>query len=128
MATTKKTATPKKTTLKSVSDANDMKLNATATAVVGTEAANEKPVDPNLVKKKAIYEHVSVATGLRKRDVREAVDSMLEYLHTCLSDGKTVQMPPLGKIKAVERGSGDNIKTHYKLMLKKTSAIEKKSI
>ncbi len=95
--------------------------------MVEVETTDENNVtDPNLVKKKEIYDHVSVSTGLRKRDVREAVDSMLEYLHSCLSDGKTIQMPPLGKIKAVERGSGDNIKTHYKLMLKKTGDVEKK--
>jgi nucleoid DNA-binding protein len=123
MVTSKKTTTPKSTTLKAVSDTDTTTLDVTA-----TQTSEEKPVDPNLVKKKAIYEHVSVATGLRKRDVREAVDSMLEYLHTCLSDGKTIQLPPLGKIKAVERGSGDNIKTHYKLMLKKPNEIEKSSV
>ena len=123
MATSKKTTTLKKTTLKAVSD-----TDATALDVEASQALAEKPDDPNLVKKKAIYEHVSVATGLRKRDVREAVDSMLEYLHTCLSDGKTIQLPPLGKIKAVERGSGENIKTHYKLMLKKQNDSENKSV
>ena len=123
MATSKKTTTTKKTTLKAVSD-----TDATALDVAASKTSEDNPVDPNLVKKKAIYEHVSVATGLRKRDVREAVDSMLEYLHTCLSDGKTIQLPPLGKIKAVERGSGENAKTHYKLMLKKTDASEKKSV
>ncbi|MBL4751832.1 MAG: HU family DNA-binding protein [Amylibacter sp.] len=122
MATAKKTKTPKKTALKTVSD-----TDTTALDVEASQASEENPVDPNLVKKKAIYEHVSVATGLRKRDVREAVDSLLEYLHTCLSDGKTIQLPPLGKIKAIERGSGDNAKTHYKLMLKKPGDSENKS-
>lgn len=111
---TKKTAEQKVTT-----DAAD-----TVVEVESTD--NSNAVDPNLIKKKDIYDHVSVSTGLRKRDVREAVDSMLEYLHGCLSDGKTVQMPPLGKIKAVERGSGENVKTHYKLMLKKAGDAEKK--
>ncbi|MBE9477092.1 MAG: HU family DNA-binding protein [Proteobacteria bacterium] len=99
-----------------------------ATEIADAETAVDvKVADPNMIKKKDIYDYVSVSTGLRKRDVREAVDSMLEFLHSSLSDGKTVQVPPLGKIKPVERGSGDNIKMHYKLMLKKTDDAEKKS-
>ncbi|MFK5996838.1 MAG: HU family DNA-binding protein [Rhodobacterales bacterium] len=94
--------------------------------VGGVDAgADEKTVEPNLVKKKDIYEYVSVSTGLRKRDVREAVDSLLEYMHKCLEDGKAIQVPPLGKIKPVERGTGENIKVHYKLTLKKPAAAEK---
>lgn len=119
MASTKKTT--KKTSVKAVASTDVTDLDVEAST-----ASDENPTDPNLIKKKEIYDHVSVSTGLRKRDVREAVDSLLEYLHSCLEDGKTVQVPPLGKIKPVERGSGDNIKTHYKLMLKKTGDSEKK--
>ena len=118
--TTVKKAT-KKTSLKTVASTDVAELD-----VEVSKATDSKPVDPNLIKKKEIYDHVSVSTGLRKRDVREAVDSLLEYLHSCLEDGKTVQVPPLGKIKPVERGSGDNTKTLYKLMLKKNNVSEKK--
>ena len=88
--------------------------------------SEEKVANPNIIKKKNIYDHVSVATGLRKRDVREAVDSMLEYMHMCLSDGKDMQMPPLGKIKSIQRGTDDNIKMHHKVVLKKIEETEKK--
>ncbi len=120
--TTPKKTTHKKTPLKTVSSTDEVVLDEDVSV-----EANETPSDPNLIKKKEIYDHVSVSTGLRKRDVREAVDSLLEYLHKCLEDGKTVQMPPLGKIKSIERGSGENAKTHYKLMLKKPNDPEKKS-
>ncbi len=118
MTTVKKTT--KKTNLKAVASADVAELDVEA-----SKPTENKPVDPNLIKKKEIYDHVSVSTGLRKRDVREAVDSLLEYLHACLEDGKTVQVPPLGKIKPIERGSGDNAKTLYKLMLKKNNVSEK---
>jgi nucleoid DNA-binding protein len=123
MATTKTTtATKAKSKITAVKTVEDTEIDVEAS--VDKEA---KPVDPNMIKKKDIYDHVSVSTGLRKRDVREAVDSLLEYMHKCLEDGKTIQVPPLGKIKSVERGSGDNVKTHYKLTLKKTVDAEKKA-
>lgn len=120
---TKAKSTQKTSAKAAISDAPD---GVAEVDLADETIGQENVVDPNLIKKKEIYDHVSVSTGLRKRDVREAVDSMLEFLHSCLSDGKTIQMPPLGKIKAVERGSGDNIKMHYKLMLKKTNDIEEK--
>jgi len=86
-----------------------------------------KEIDPNMIKKKDIYDHVTVSTGLRKRDVREAVDSLLEYLNKCLAEGKTVQIPPLGKIRSIERGTGENTKLHYKLNLKTNDDAEKKA-
>lgn len=76
--------------------------------------------DPNAkIKKKDVYDHVTVATGLRKREVREAVDATLAYLHTCLSDGRDLQLPPLGKVRVIERGKGAKANTHYKLVLQK---------
>jgi len=119
MATSKKTL-PKKSSLKTVSSIDEVELDEEVSV-----KADETPSDPNLIKKKEIYDHVSVSTGLRKRDVREAVDSLLEYVHKCLENGKTVQMPPLGKIKPIERGTGENAKTHYKLMLKSSANPEK---
>jgi len=121
MTTSKKTIS-KKASLKTVSSTDKSALDVEVSA-----ETDKAPSDPNLIKKKEIYDHVSVSTGLRKRDVREAVDSLLEYIHKCLEDGKTVQMPPLGKIKSIERGSGENAKTHYKLMLKRSGDPEKKS-
>jgi len=123
---TTKTPSPKAVELKDDTAVATQTDTDTDTQIDIVDAgADEKTVDPNLVKKKDIYEYVSVSTGLRKRDVREAVDSLLEYMHKSLEDGKTMQVPPLGKIKRIERGTGENMKVHYKLTLKKPPVAEK---
>ena len=124
VTTAKKTTAMKKTATAAAKTTAASKVAVKTEAI--TPAAEEKVIDPNMVKKKDIYDHVSVSTGLRKRDVREAVDSLLEYFHKSLSSGKTLQVPPLGKIKPVERGTGENTKVHYKLTLKKNEDTEKK--
>jgi len=125
--TTVKTSTPKTVNIndeEAVESVNDTETNGAEINIVDVDPV-EKTADPVLVKKKDIYNYVSVSTGLRKRDVREAVDSLLEYMHKCLEDGKSLQVPPLGKIRPIERGSGENTKVHYKLTLKKAAGAEK---
>ncbi len=73
----------------------------------------------NMVKKKEIYDHVTVATGLRKREVREAIDATLAFMFETLTAGKDVHCPPLGKIRVVSKGEGDNAKVLYRLNLQK---------
>ena len=123
------TATKKSKTTKAAEKAKAEVVEVEETAADTEEVTDEpaKAVDPNMIKKKDIYDHVTVSTGLRKRDVREAVDSLLEYLNKCLAEGKTVQIPPLGKIRSIERGSGENVKLHYKLNLKNNDEAEKKA-
>ncbi len=124
--TTVKTSTPKTVNIndeEAVESVNDTETNGAEINIVDVDPV-EKTADPVLVKKKDIYNYVSVSTGLRKRDVREAVDSLLEYMHKCLEDGKSLQVPPLGKIRPIERGSGENTKVHYKLTLKKAAGAE----
>ncbi len=86
-------------------------------AVDTDETTPEQP--SNLIKKKDIYDHVTVTTGLRRREVREAVDATFGYLFECVSAGKDVQMPPLGKIRVITKGEGENQKTLYRLNLQK---------
>ena len=86
--------------------------------VVTDEVEVEKE-DDGKIRKKQIYEQVTVATGLRKREVREAVDATLAYFHQMLSEGHDLQIPPLGKIRCIERGEGENAKMIYKLQLQK---------
>lgn len=91
-------------------------------AVEGDEAAK---ADDGHIRKKQIYDHVTVATGLRKREVREAVDATLVYFHQMLSEGKSIMIPPLGKIRTINRGEGENAKMIYKVHLQKPKEIEK---
>jgi DNA-binding protein HU-alpha len=133
MATAKKKTTTIKETQDDVatSDPQDMDVELSIIENVDMsddeDGSDEKVANPNVVKKKEIYDHVTVSTGLRKRDVREAVDSMLEFMHICLTDGKDMQMPPLGKIKTIKRGTDDDIKIHHKVILKKIEETEEKA-
>lgn len=83
------------------------------------------PKPSNLIRKKDIYDNVTVATGLRKREVREAVDATLAFLFDQLSEGREVQAPPLGKFRVIIRGEGETEKRTYKLNLAKPSDPEK---
>lgn len=85
-------------------------------------AADEESPNPNaenLIKKKDMYDHVTVATGLRKREVREAIDATLAYMFDCLTEGKSIQCAPLGKIRVITKGEGENAKVMYRLNLQK---------
>ncbi len=73
----------------------------------------------NMVKKKDIYDHVTIATGLRKREVREAIDATFAFMFETLSAGKDVHCPPLGKIRVISKGEGDNAKVMYRLNIRK---------
>lgn len=79
--------------------------------------AEEKRDD--VIRKKDIYDHVTVATGLRKREVREAVDATLAYFHSTLSDGKSLQIPPLGKVRVIDKSKGEKENILYKVILQK---------
>jgi hypothetical protein len=84
-----------------------------------------KTPDDGRIRKKEVYDHVAVATGLRKRDVREAIDSTLAYFHQCLSEGKDLHLPPLGKIRVMKRGKGEVSKLNYKLLLQSATSGKK---
>lgn len=91
----------------------------TTTTEIDTEDAQESQAPANLVKKKDIYDHVTVTTGLRRREVREAVDATFAYIFDCLTAGYDVQCQPLGKIRVITKGEGDDLKLIYRLNMKK---------
>lgn len=110
-------------------ETKNVSISKTESKVTSVGMDNVKKVsDPNVIKKKEIYNHVATSTGLRKRDVREAVDCMLTYMNSCLADGKDIQAPPLGKIRSITRGEGVNSKLIYKLNLKTEKNVEKDSL
>lgn len=86
------------------------------------EAAVE---ESTMRRKKDIVDHVANETGLKKRGVREALDSAFGYLRTSLDGGKEIAYPTLGKIKIiVQRADTDNPKVQYRLALAKPQASE----
>nr|WP_323779645.1 HU family DNA-binding protein [Amylibacter sp.] len=89
------------------------------------DTLGESPEFDGKIRKKDIYDHVTVTTGLRKREVREAVDATLAYFHKCLSDGHDLQVPPLGKIRSISRGEGENTKLIHKVMLQNPKSGKK---
>ena len=73
-----------------------------------------------MIKKKEIVEHVASTTDLKKREVREALEGVLSFLHERLLDGEEVQVPPLGKVRVVVQNDGTTRqKTVYRLILQK---------
>ncbi|MEM7439827.1 MAG: HU family DNA-binding protein [Pseudomonadota bacterium] len=83
------------------------------------DAETETDQRADLIRKRDVYNHVTVSTGLRKREVREAVDATLAYLHTCLAEGKDLQLPPLGKVRTIDKSKGDTVKMIHRLVLQK---------
>ncbi|MBV1864634.1 MAG: HU family DNA-binding protein [Rhodobacteraceae bacterium] len=96
-----------------------MTSTSETTTETDIEDASEYEAPANLVKKKDIYDHVTVTTGLRRREVREAVDSTFAYIFDCLNAGYDVQCPPLGKIRVITKGEGDDLKLIYRLNMQK---------
>jgi nucleoid DNA-binding protein len=87
-------------------------------ADIEADAGAESPIR----RKKDIVDHVSQATGLKKRDVREALDAAFGYLHSSLLDGKEIAYPTLGKIKVqIQRADSDNPKMVYRVALNKNA-------
>lgn len=70
-----------------------------------------------MIRKKEIVEHVVMASGLRKRDAREALDQAFAFIRTSLLEGKEIDCPPLGKIKVHVQGpNSDNPKLHFRVI------------
>lgn len=129
-------ATRKRAAIKApprVATASAGKLQSVAPAVSASREAEMATIDTTAdsatearqIRKKDIYDHVTIATGLRKREVREAVDAALAYLNEQLAAGYEIQAPPLGKIRVITQGEGDEARLRYKLNLHKPSDQKK---
>lgn len=76
-----------------------------------------------MIKKKELYEHVTLATGLRKREVREATDTLFAHMRAQLLAGEEIQCPPLGKIRIIVQNEGtERERSIYRLVLSKDQA------
>ena len=52
------------------------------------------------IRKKEIIEEVVLRTGLKKRDVKPVIDSLLAVMGEALSEGREMVLPPFGRLKA----------------------------
>ena len=55
-----------------------------------------------VIKKPELLDEVVLRTGLKKRDVKPAVEAALSVLGDALRDGAEVNVPPLGKLRIVK--------------------------
>jgi DNA-binding protein HU-beta len=69
--------------------------------------------------KAELIDAVTERTGLKKRDVNDVVDTMLECVKTSLQQGDKVQLIPFGSFEVRERQTreGRNPKTGEKLTI-----------
>jgi len=93
-AATSKTATKPKTTTKSATPAK----TAPKTAPVVVDAPAPVVAGP-MMRKKELIDAVVARSGLKKRDVKPAVEMTLAVLGEALQDGCALNLPPMGKVK-----------------------------
>lgn len=55
-----------------------------------------------VIKKPELLDEVVLRTGLKKREVKPAVEAALSVLGDALRDGAEVNVPPLGKLRIVK--------------------------
>ncbi len=99
MATTKKTPTQAKT-FKVPETAPAMAPKGTVKGAEPEVVVTESPtiVGPEL-KKKELIDIIVARSGVKKRDVKPVVDAMLAVLGETISDGREMNLAPLGKLK-----------------------------
>lgn len=101
MSTSKTTATTAKKTATTAAD-------AAGPAAVADDAA---PAAPSL-KKKEFIDRVTLASGAKKKDVKDIVEAVLTVLGDALAKGEELSLPPLGRAKihrSRELGAGSMI-------------------
>lgn len=90
--------------------ASPAKPNPTAEVKPAVEApaAAALVVKPagQVLKVKELVEQVAKASGAKKKDLKEIIEAVLAELGQALSEGKELNLPPLGKAK-VNRQKGD---------------------
>lgn len=71
-------------------------------ANVDMVAKEKKPNNPDVVKKAELIDKIVERTGLKKRDVKPSVEAALEEFAATLLAGKSLNLPPMGKIKMMK--------------------------
>ena len=104
-----KTAAAKKPAAKKTAAKSGKTLKPTAPNSVPVPAAQKvKPAVVNApqpvmmgpaMRKKEIIEAVVARSGLKKRDIKPAIDQLLAVMGEALADGRELVVPPLGRVK-----------------------------
>jgi DNA-binding protein HU-alpha len=93
-----------------------------------TVVSTNEPTDalPQM-KKKELIEAVAAKVDLKKPDVKAAVEAALEVLGEALTNGQSVNVPPLGKLMIKNSKSGANA-TVVNLRLRQSKIQDKKPL
>lgn len=59
-------------------------------------------IEPVQMKKPELFEAVVTRTGLKKRDVKPAVEAALAVIAEALIKGEELNLPPMGKLRVVK--------------------------
>ena len=71
-------------------------------------AAGDAPETGNDLKKAELIEAVVERAGLKKKDVKPAVDAILAFLGEAITAGRTLNLPPLGKLRVTRNEDKPN--------------------
>ncbi|MEM9637190.1 MAG: HU family DNA-binding protein [Pseudomonadota bacterium] len=94
----RKTSTTKTTTQTSSSETGSPAKTPPSTAPTPTVTQPE-------LKKRELIEALTAQTGLKRRDVRHVAEAMLATLGKALADGRSLNLPPMGKLR-IRRSEG----------------------
>ncbi|MBN2905556.1 MAG: HU family DNA-binding protein [Rhodobacteraceae bacterium] len=61
-----------------------------------------------MLRKKELIERIVLASGMKKKDVKPVVEATLGVLGQALSQGESLNLPPLGKIVVNRRKDRDD--------------------
>lgn len=76
------------------------------TEAEGEDGAAGGKVRPAAIQKKVLVDAVATASGVKRKTVKPVVEAILIEIAAALSDGKSLILPPLGRI-GVNRSKGD---------------------
>ncbi|WP_415403179.1 HU family DNA-binding protein [Tateyamaria sp. SN3-11] len=96
--TTRTSAAKPKTTTSTTTKTTSAAKAAAPTAPVVVDSPTPVVAGP-MMRKKELIDAVVAKSGLKKKDVKPAVEATLAVLGSALQDGRELNLQPLGKIK-----------------------------
>lgn len=70
-----------------------------ATAAAPSDTPNDVSAFPNALRKKELVDQVVARTGMKKRDAKPVVEAVLAELGETLAQGRSLVLPPLGRVR-----------------------------
>lgn len=82
-----------------------------APKVVSASTANTAVMEKSKeLKKKELIERIIAKNGMKRRDVKPVVETMLEVLGAAIGDGETLNLQPFGKVMVKRTNDAPNAK------------------